>query len=155
MMNKIEVKKLNKFFEKEFKQQSKIAIFQNENGTFDLFDRFIIVKEQNNFIVKVKNTYQDKSFFSLKYAVTYCIFCQKTLFAASNRLQFLDKMIESINAEIEIHKNLIKKSKDIDTKDVYLSKLTENLYRKKNFIKEADDYIMQGKSYQYKDFNNN
>ena len=46
--------------------------------------------------------------------------------------------IENTESKIELNNNSSNKS-----------------LKKKNFIKEADDYIMQGKSYQYKDFNNN
>jgi tryptophan synthase alpha subunit len=57
-----------------------------------------------------------------------------------------------IDVSIEMHKKLIKKTKDLNLKIIYLAKLTEEQEKRKHMLKEFDRYVNDSKIWQTQQF---
>ena len=147
--------KLDKFVEKQIHDIPNLIIMHNEDGSYELYDSFIIVKKNNKFEVTKKTSYSNKNFFTLKNAVTWCIFEYRNKIIEANRVENLDRIISSIMGEIEVHKYLMKKTTDIDKKFVYLSKLSDSVHKKTIAFKELNNLITDSKYWQLEQFYKN
>lgn len=147
--------KLNNFVNREYDKAAKVIIFQNDDGSYELFDIFIITREENTYVVQKKTSYLSKTFFSLKNAVSWCIFEYKNKLNEANRVESLDRILNSILAEIDTHKYLVERTSDLDKKMIYLSKLSDNQVRKRSVFKELN-YLTNSSYYlQLKQFAKN
>jgi predicted house-cleaning NTP pyrophosphatase (Maf/HAM1 superfamily) len=89
----------------------------------------------------------------LKNAAAWCSFDKRMLIKQAKRLHELDQMIFSMDTEIQIHSKLMKKSKDEESTLIYLSKLTNNKAKKRSFMNEINDFILDYQRWQTKMFN--
>jgi len=146
--------KLEKFFSKDFILKYKnLIILQNEDGTYDLFDRYCITKWKNRYKIIFRYNSNEKIFSSIKNAVTWCIFDYRNRFTECNRIEYLDKILSSIDNGIVIHKSLLnKKSIDYSDKLIYASKLSEEISRKKYMQEEMNSFIVQSRIWQSEKF---
>lgn len=130
-----------------------IAIFKNIDGSYELFNRYIIIEDDNqSFIVTPKFTSQVRSFSTLKNAVTWCIFDKRNKFREIIRIEELDRMIGSTEVSMTIQKRLIKKSRSIENKLIYIAKLSEEKAKKQRMVQEMASYISESRNWQTKKF---
>lgn len=152
MNNKI-VAKVSEFLAKEFHNKvGEIAIFQHEDGTYEFFNKYYIKEDSTGYQVSFKYSSTVKLFNSLKNAVTWCIFENRNKFGKAQRIEHIDKMICSTDLNIQIHKRLIHKSKDLENKLIYIAKLNEDQIKRKSYIREMTDYINESKYWQTQKF---
>lgn len=152
-MNNLIIAKIEKFFAKEFPSKYKdILIFQNDDGSYELFDKYLINKHVAGYLITSKYCTDGKIFSSLKNAVTWCIFDNKNKVHQTNRIEYLDKMLAGTEVNILVHKKLIEKTSDIEHKLIYVSKLSQEQVRKKEMLEELDDFIVQSKNWQTRKF---
>lgn len=147
--------KLNNFVNREYDKAVKVSIFRNDDGSYELFDVFVINKTEDRFIVEKKTSYISKTFYSLKNAVTWCIFEYKNKLNESNRVESLDRVLNSVLAEIDLHKYLVEKTSDVNKKLIYLSKLSDNRARKRGVLKELNYLINNSRHLQLQQFAKN
>lgn len=151
--NKIATK-INDFFNREYKKgAADISIFKNEDGSYELFDKFIITNQNNKFQVTKKTSYTIKTFASLKNAVSWCIYDQRNKITEMNRIEQLDRLLFSIDAEIQLHLNLIQKTKNIDNKLIYYAKLSDEKVKRKAAQDECSRLIKLSETWQIDRFN--
>ena len=153
MINNIQIRKLDDFIERESSRQSDIVILQETPGSYNMFNKYDIIKEDGSYIVAPRTTHERLVFYALKYAVTYCIFDHKNQIYAASRIKLLDKMIESTGVEIDLHRKMYKTTQDGEVRLIHLSKLSDKEFKKKSLVKEAQNYVLKGRNWQYKDFN--
>lgn len=134
------------------KQLQDIAIYQEADGTYNLFNQYIITKKNNNYIVTMSTSFTTNTFSILKNAVTWCTLDKRDRVFDANRMIQLDRKLASTDAAIEIHSNLLKKAKDPDTKLIYLAKLSEEKAEKRTILEEIDGFIMESRRWQTKRF---
>lgn len=126
-----------------------IVIFRDDDGTYNLYDRYLINKNQDGlYVVSVIGTHTEKNFYKLKHAVAWCSFDKRDLFKGAKRLHQLDQMIFSMDTEIQIHSKLLKNAKDTDYKIIYLSKLSQDKAKKRKFSDELNRYLVEYKTWQ-------
>lgn len=131
-----------------------ILIFKEENGEYNIYDKYIVNKNQDGiYVVSVLGTHTQKNFYKLKNAVAWCSFDKRKLYGNARRLHQLDQLIFSMDTEIQIHTGLIKKTKDVENKLIYLSKLTQEKAKKRNFLHELSKYLIDFERWQNKLFN--
>lgn len=151
--NKI-VKKIADFLTREYNtNNAEISIFKNQDGSYELFNKYIINKINNRYQVNKKVSYTSKNFSTLKNAVTWCIFDKRNKIRESIRIEYLDKMIDSKNVAIELHTRLINKSSSIENTLIYFAKLTDEEAKKKILLKELSGFITESKLWQNERFN--
>lgn len=127
---------------KEIDALKGIIIFRDEDGTYNVYDKYLIRKNEDGiYEVTVNGTHTIKTFYKLKNAVAWCSFDKRNMFKASRRLHQLDQMIFSMDTEIQLHSKLMKKATDSDYKLIYLSKLTQDKAKKKSFSSELNHFL--------------
>lgn len=152
-MNKKLIEKISQFLEREYYSHlENVSIFQGEDGSYEFFNRYVIVKENDGYIVSLKYNSEVKRFGSLKNAVSWCIFDIRNKFSRAQRIEYLDRIISAIDVNILVHKKLVKKAKDLDTKLIYLAKLSEDQLKRKTYISEMSNYFHESKLLQAQKF---
>jgi hypothetical protein len=145
--------KVEKFLKKEFNSKVDQLIFYDQNGNYSLFGKYLIEKTyEDTYKVTLKNTATEKIFYKLKHAVSWCIFDKRNMIMASNRIFSLDQSLLSLEAGIQLHQKLFKRTKTIDAKLIYLAKLKEEKLKKIKIYTEIRQYILQSDAWQKSKF---
>jgi len=152
MMIDIE-KKFKKVISKyDLEKLQSIAIFQNPSGEYELFNSYYIAKKPEGAVVKLHNGDTINAFCNLKNAVSWCIFDKRGKYSAANRIIELDLKLSAIEVSLAIHQKLFKKTKDTDTKLIYLAKLNEDKNKKRQMTDELSSYLMESDFWQQKNY---
>lgn len=153
MINDVLYKKVENFFTGGFVQDTiKISIIKNSDNSYELFDKYTIKFVNKKFLVESRTSYEIKYFNSLQNAVIWCIYQQKNKFGESNRIEILDKMIESTDFSINLLKEMIKKSKNDDNIFIYIAKLSQDEAKKNKLLAELNRYKDQARNWQFNKF---
>lgn len=129
----------------------KSLILPNGHGEYLLFGIYVIRKERDCYSVHIGNE-QINTFSDLKTAVTWATMDHRNLIMDSNKVNMLDKQINSSEFNIELYKKMYKKSKDVDMKAIYLNKLQTNTIKKKELTYELDLHIKKMQKWQQSKF---
>lgn len=154
MMHNSVIDRVNNFFEQEYKYTvGELSIFQNEDGSYELFNKYRITKKEQN-IYEVAKIYGDQTYLvsSLKNAVTWCIYEKRNKWAISNRILEIDKKIAGIDVAMALHKRILSSTKNNENKMVLLNKLNEEKIKRKSMLQELAEYVNQSKILQSKMF---
>lgn len=152
-MNDNHISKINKFFKKELLTTiPDVGIIKNDDGTYELFDKYVITKKEEYYVLTMKYTFTEKTFSSLKNAVTWCIFDKRNKINILTRIEELDRMIIGSDISINIHKRLIDKCVDKDQKLIYVAKLSQEQLKKKKYTSELLSFIADSKDWQSQRF---
>ena len=150
---KIDRKLDNMIATSEFAKLQDVVIFQDIDGTYNLFNKYHIRKKDvNNIVVSLNNGDDVNSFFSMKNAVCWCVFDKIGKYQLANRVIDLDMHLSSVEVHISIHSKLFKKAKKTEDKLIYLAKLNEDKFRKKAMSEELNQYIANSYAWQQKRF---
>jgi len=151
MNDKLE-SKLKQFFIREIADNTDILILQDEDGSYELFNRFKIHKINNGYKTISNYNSDEKLFSTLQNAVTWCIFENRNKFNQAKRVEYLDKMLAGTETNIEVHKKLIRKTKDLENKLIYISKMSQEQAKRKLMLREMSNFIAESKMWQTKKF---
>ena len=150
---KIDRKLDNMIATTEFAKLQDVVIFQDIDGTYNLFNKYHIRKKDvNNIVVSLNNGDDVNSFFSMKNAVCWCVFDKIGKYQLANRVIDLDMHLSSVEVHISIHSKLFKKAKKTEDKLIYLAKLNEDKFQKKAMSEELNQYIANSYAWQQKRF---
>jgi len=144
---------LTKFFKEEkITDLVDCMIYQETDGSYQLFDQYSIQKKNGTFILKKNHTYTQKTFISLRNAATWATLdkCQK--FTEANRVLELDLLLSGANENLKVHDQLSRKAKDTEQLLIYLVKMEEDNIKKQTILYELDSYITTTKNWQQKQF---
>lgn len=146
--------KLNEFLSRIFvKDMLDVAIFRLDDGTLELFNKFKIEqKNECSWTVKKKTTFLEKQFSTLKNAVTWCIYEHRNNVHTTNKIEEIDRLLVMLESSIQLHKILIKKCNDYDTRMIYYAKLGDEEFKKQALLKELSKFITESKIYQISKF---
>ena len=148
----IDNKTLNKLSEVipkgDMKSLQEIAVYQDENGDFCLFNKYTIRKIDGLFTVMVDYVFDTHTFSSLKNAVVWCTLDKRNKILESNTVKTLDQQMTALDSAIVIHSTLAKKAKNDEDKLIYLSKLSQERAKKRKVLAEIDFYIEDSKRWQ-------
>ena len=139
---------------KELNALKNIIIFQDEDGAYNVYGKYLITKNIDGiYVVSVIGTYTEKNFYKLKNALDWCSFDSRVMIKKAKRLHQLDQMIFSMDTEIQLHTRLIKKSKTEENALIYLSKLSQNKAKKRSYLSELSHSIDEYQRWQTQLFN--
>jgi len=139
--------------EAEMKKLSELSIVQGPDGSYFLFSKYSIRKNNGHYIVELDKIAGTKSFNVLKNAVAWCTFDKRNNIYESNRILELDNKLASVDAAILVHQKLAKKAKKLEEKLIFLAKLGEEKMERKQITEELDGYVNTTKIWQSKQFN--
>jgi hypothetical protein len=130
-----------------------IVIFQNTDGSYELFNTYMIEKKsEKEYYVSMKKTYTEHTFYSIKNAVTWCIFDKRNRIVEANKILLLDHRLGGLDTDILLHTKIFKNSKNSEDKLIFLAKLNEDKLKKKTVTDELYGYINDSKQWQTKRF---
>ena len=130
-----------------------VIIFQNNDGSYELFNMYHITKNENNeYIVTMHTTFTTHNFNTLKHAVAWCTFDKRNMFSQANRILKLDNLLAGLEVDISLHTKIFKNAKDTDNRLIVLSKLSEDKLKKRRYTDELYTYINDSKKWQTKRF---
>ena len=132
---------------------SELAIMQGPDGSYFLFNKYTIRKTNGYYVVEIDRMSVTKSFNILKNAVSWCTFDKQNGIYEANRILDLDNKLASVDSEIQIHQNLVKKAKNLEEKLIYLAKLGEEKMERKQITEELAGYVTTSRIWQGKRFN--
>jgi hypothetical protein len=130
-----------------------LSVFRDIDGSYHLFDKYVIRRINDEYIVTVNLFDTTKTFYTLKHAVAWCTFDKRNRILDSNRIYDLDKKVAGLESIIQGHQKLIKTAKNMDDKLIYLAKLGEEKMKKRQLHDELGRYIATSKSWQTSRFN--
>lgn len=129
---------------------------KSDDGSIFLLNKYTIYPVKNNYFEVTLNT-SDKvyRFSSMKVAVSWCIHDKRMKYSAAARIQELDMLLTSLTTSIELHKKLIFKTTDKQTKLIYTAKYNEEQLKKKSVQHEIANYVNMSRYWQTKKFMEN
>lgn len=148
---------LESFFNDGFAHQlMNKFIIKDDNGVYYLYGKYNIIsnKSKKTFEVFVQGTHTHFTFYSLKNAVTWCICDKRMRIVDSDRVNRLDKDVFRVETSLQIFESLIKKTRDMDQKLIYMAKQSQEKIKKKNIKYELERLIKDANHWQLSQFNN-
>lgn len=130
-----------------------LLIVNNKLGGYDLFGKYRIIRlEDGRYSVKINGYVGFTHFYSLAHAVTWCIYDKNKRYWELRRIEELDETLNSLEFEIEIQKNCLKRVMELDNRYVYMAKLNEAKFRKNECQKRMNQYLLTSKIWQKEAF---
>lgn len=157
-MKKIDVKKVEKRLDNiiatsEFSKLLDVVIFQDIDGSYNLFNKYRINKiSSSNVEVSLIKGDSINSFINIKNAVCWCVLDKLGKYSLANRVIDLDMILSSVDVHIAIHSNLFKKAKKTEDKLIYLAKLNQDKLQKKAMSEELNNHILNSYNWQQRRF---
>ena len=148
MMNDIFTKLKKVIPEETIKNLADLSVCRDQDGSYHLFDKYVIKRVNDEYQVTVKSFDTTKIFYTLKHAVAWCTFDKRNRIVDSERIYDLDKKVAGLESIIQGHQKLIKSAKNMDDKLIYLAKLGEEKMKKRQLYSELGRYIATSKFWQ-------
>jgi hypothetical protein len=144
---------LTKLLSKEkLSELERQSIYKDQEGTYNLFGTYLIRPAGYVFVLTKKNTHTEIDFTDLKNAVTWATFDHINNINSARKVLELDMKLTGAVENVKIYEGLCRKTKNIDTKIIYLSKLQENRIKRNTILSELESHIGKAKEWQYKQF---
>jgi hypothetical protein len=140
------------FSEDEIRALRGSIVYEVGKDEYELFGEYNISRKPNNFVVEKHGTFTVRHFSTLRNAVIWTTLDKRNLIVESNRVVELDIMLTGADTNLEVHKRLADKAKDIEMKLTYIVKLQEDKAKKKQISDELDKFAANTKTWQYKQF---
>ena len=138
---------------KEIAELESVMFFKEEDGSYNVFNRYKLVKkDKNNISVVLHNGDTIHTFYNMRNAVCWCVYDKRGKFNRANRIIDLDTKISGTEMNMEVHKRLFTKTKSPDDKLIYLAKLNEGKLKRKSMIAEIQSYLLETGSWQENQF---
>lgn len=137
---------------KEMASLQDLVIFQDSDGSYQLFNKYTIFKTDLGYSVTTIVSDKTLLFTSLKNATAWCIFDKRDKFYESRRIEELDSKLSSIDVDIQTHQRLYQNAKTSDEQLIYVAKLTEGRLRKSIMLEELTEYTTDSKNWQERRF---
>jgi len=130
-----------------------LIIYQETDGSYQLFDRYVIRKNSlSEYVVTATFTDAPYTFNTLKNATAWCIFDKRDKFYEARRILELDNKLGGIEVDILIHQKLFKKAKLDEDLLINIAKLNEDRIKKQMIMEELDGYVAESKVWQERRF---
>lgn len=150
---KIDRKLDNMISNSMFAKLQDVVIFQDTDGTYNLFNKYHITKKDiNDIVVTLNNGDKVYSFFNIKNAVCWCVLDKLGKYSLANRVIDLDMNLSSVEVHMSIHSKLFKKAKNTEDKLIYLAKLNQDRLQKKAMSEELGQYLRDSYNWQQRRF---
>lgn len=139
------------FKSRQTKDLIESIILQDDNGDYLLFGIYVVKHVDGLYQVSIGSSIKN-TFSTLRTAVVWATMDKRNKILDAERVSILDKNLYSAEFNIELHKKLYKKTKDIDMKVIYLNKLQKDMGTKKNLMQELDRFARNAQLWQLNKF---
>ena len=132
-----------------------LFIVREDDGSYNLFGIYnISPTDKGDYVVNVYDENAAYNFYTLKHAVTWCVFDKNKKYKEVKRVHELDNLLVSLDAEIANHKRLLTKT-EAENKYIYLAKLNEERLKRRKLQDEINQFAALSKYMQTKKFTEN
>jgi hypothetical protein len=148
--------KVEKFLTKQLtttNNTSNILLLQVDDNNHILFGKYAITKENNSYVLRMDNDDKERTFSTLKTAVTWCVFNERKKTVECKQIEQIDCKLSSLEIDILQKTKVLNNTKDEKFKYVYISKIEEDNMKKKILLKQLNRFINISKAWQDKKFN--
>jgi hypothetical protein len=143
------LKKMSKIIrDSDIKAISDVLIERYDNGVYHLFEKYQIKKIKGVYVIDCLTHADELYFYALKNAVAWCTYDKRNRINDSERILHLDIKLSGIEAEIEVHQKLVKRTKKTEEKLIYLAKLGEEKMERKRINDELTGYVYNSRNWQ-------
>ena len=143
-MNKVDIK--NKI--------SELFISRDNDGVYSLFGNYVISTKEGQYHLLKDDDPTPYVFYSLKHAVTWCVFDKANKYKEVKRVHELDSDLVSADALIANYTRLMSNCTN-SNKYIYKAKLIEQKLKKRKMLQELSDFTGLSKHMQTRKFAEN
>jgi len=133
--------RIDLFIHKEYKKDLINCSIIKEGRSILLFNRYKISPTNIGYKVDMLRSSSNITFFDIKNALTYCIFENYQNYSEANHVVNLDRIINNYEFNVKLQQKMINNKISKDQKTIHLSKLLENLSKKKQAKEQMDKLI--------------
>jgi hypothetical protein len=146
-------KDFDRMMRQEFPEIVQNLIFRDDDGSYKVFDRYSITKENTGFRVHCSAT--DVGIFSsTKTALSWCIADKNKAYNLCRDIYNLDVKLNSLTSDINTRANIAESSKDPLFRETIATKLESKIIRKKRVETELTKCVNWAKYIQIRGFDN-
>jgi hypothetical protein len=149
----ISQQEIERMFRREFQDFLPNIIWQNDNGIYEVFDRYRIVPEQGQYRVFCSAT--DIGLFSTtRTALSWCIADKNRAYNLARELQELDRKLATLGNDVAVRSAIAERSHRWDFRDPVGTKLETKIIRKKQIENRLAKCVNWAKYTQQRGFTN-
>jgi len=145
--------KVDKFIKKQITKNPEtmdVMLLPVDSDKYILFGKYIISKVDNYY--SVKNDSIEKTFNTLKTAITWCVFKEKNKTVECRKIEELDFKLSSLEIDLTQKRKILNNMTDENFKTVYIIKIEEDNIKKSFLLKQLNRFINISKGWQSKSF---
>jgi hypothetical protein len=143
----------DRMMRQEFPETLSNLIFQDDDGSYKVFDRYTILNEKTGCRVYCSATDVGK-FSNTKSALSWCIADKNKLYTLARDILALDIKLSSLTSDIAVRANLADRSKQPLFRETIETKLETKIIRKKQVEEQLSKCVNWAKYIQQRGFNN-
>jgi len=144
---------LKSLFKREFAALQPNSILKNKDGEYEVFGRYIIVKEQQGYTVYCSLT-KIGLFHSSRAALSWCIADKFEQYNKARDILNLDNNLHFLTVDITTRALVGDRAKTAEQHEIILTKLENKIIQKKQIENRLADCVNWAKYYQQRGFNN-
>lgn len=133
---------------KEIANLAENIVFEDPEGTYHLYGDYSIKKNMDKYVLTKRGTYTVIPFFNLRNAVIFTSFDKRNMIMDAKRIVELDSLQEGTLSSIQIYRNLMNKTKDLERKTIYSAKFNEGRARNSRIEEELNGHALNSKRWQ-------
>jgi len=149
----ISTKKFTELFKNEFAALEPNSIFKNDQGEYEVFGRYRIIKESDGYRVYCSAT-DVGLFYKSKAALSWCVADKFAQFNKARDILKLDNRLHFLTVDINSRATIGDRVKTADQHEIILTKLESKLLQKKEIENRLADCVNWAKYYQQQGFDN-
>jgi hypothetical protein len=146
-------REVDRMFRQEFRDLMPNVIWQNDNGVYEVFDRYRIVAEKTGYTVFCSAT-EVGTFSSTRSALSWCIADKNRAYNTARELLEIDTKLYLLNHDISTRAALGDKTRNPAIKEIILTKLESKIIHKKMLENQLTKCVNWAKYTQQRGFEN-
>jgi hypothetical protein len=144
---------LNKLFRQEFGNLVSNIIWQNDDGVYEVFDRYQIFPEKSGYRVTCYAT-EVGTFSSTRSALSWCIADKNKAYNTARELLEVDTKLTALKQDIATRASTGDRAKNPDFREIILVKLESKIIHKKLLENQLTKCVNWAKYVQQRGFDN-
>ena len=146
-------REVERLFRQEFKDLMPNVIWQNDNGVYEVFDRYTIIPEQHGFRVFCHAT--DVGVFAhTRTALSWCIADKNRAYNTARELLTVDNKLSALKSDIAIRAAIGDRAQNPALREIILTKLESKIIHKKQLENQLTKCVNWAKYCQQRGFDN-
>jgi len=143
----------DRIFRQEFRELTPNLIWQNNDGVYEVFDRYRIYPEKSGYRVECYATEVGR-FNSTRSALSWCIADKNSAYNTAREILEVDNKLTALSHDIATRAAIGDRTKNIDLRDTILVKLERKIIHKKLLENQLTKCVNWAKYIQQRGFDN-